>query len=261
MSTPIACSASRSGCLEVLGPESWQPSGRAPPRAAGRCARSTTGRRRPAPCGTGRSRPTRAGAGSATPRRRSSSATKCTVRNSRRLPRCTRPDGLAPDETVTISCRPRRRAGRRRRRRGSPSRGARRHSMHLSTRSATLPGHDQRVRRGLDPPGAVPLGSVDLAVGAAPELLAGHRHRRAAQVDHVVALGVPAGDQLGARTRTAPAARSTARPSRRPGRRPGRRTASARCRRRRWRRCRPRPSGSARRGRRPPRRRPRPGPG
>src|SRR3954452_10717525 len=35
------------------------------------------------------------------PRRRSSSATKCTVRSSRRLPRWTRPEGLMPDDTVT----------------------------------------------------------------------------------------------------------------------------------------------------------------
>ena len=44
-------------------------------------------------------------------------------------------------------------------------------------------GHDQRVRRRLDPPGAVPLRAVDLAVGAAPELLAGHGDGGAAQVD------------------------------------------------------------------------------
>ena len=58
-----------------------------------------------------------------------------------------------------------------------------------ATRTATLPGDDQRVRRRLDVPGAVPLRTVDLAVGAAPELLAGDRDRGAAQVDDVVALG------------------------------------------------------------------------
>ena len=55
-----------------------------------------------------------------TPRRLSSSATKWTVRNSRRLPRWTGPDGEAPDEHVIVS--PSRRAAGRRRRRGSPSR-------------------------------------------------------------------------------------------------------------------------------------------
>src|SRR5262245_66277848 len=55
---------------------------------------------------------------------------------------------------------------------------------------------DERVRRGLDVPAAVPLGSTHLAVGADPERVARDRHLRAAEVLHVVTTVVLAATQV-----------------------------------------------------------------
>src|SRR4051794_9867432 len=201
MSTPMACSASRSGALKCSAQESWHPSGSGTFESGRPMCSLHAGS---TPAGTFRNRSKSSQTcrcRTGTPRRASSSATKCTVRNSRRLPRWTRPEGLAPEETVTIgapspACRTASSAALVTQSTGAPSRAP----LPLATwanATGTSGRYDQRVRRRLHPPGAVPLRAVDLAVGAAPELLARHGDGRAPHVDHVVPLGVPAHRESG----------------------------------------------------------------
>ena len=90
--------------LEVLGPVGIRAAGRRGHRGQRLADVLGPGRvdARPGPCGTGRSRPTTRCARQSWPRRRISSATRCGVITSRRLPRWIGPDGLSPEAQTIV---------------------------------------------------------------------------------------------------------------------------------------------------------------